>query len=325
MPTARALKLCPSLIVLSSHLSHYGEVSRRIADRLQELAPVVEQASIDEFFLDLTGCESLYANDLPGFLCRLQKVLLDEFKLPCTVSMASTKTLAKIATDTVKPAGTCVVAPGKEREFLAPLPVGVIPGVGPKTRELLERHRLMTIADLQRLSREELIELLGSHGLWFWKVAQGGGSEELSVSHERKSIGREETFAEDLADEKQLRKILLSLVEDVCSTMRRSHLKARKLSLKIRYSDFTTLTRDRTIPPTNDDAVVLRWVVEILHKTREPGRSVRLLGVRASEFFDDAQTEMKFATSVEKRENILKAVDELRRKYGDDIIHATQL
>jgi len=107
--------------------------------------------------------------------------------------------------------------------------------------------------------------------------------------------------------------------------MRRSSLKARKVSLKLRYSDFTTLTRDRTIPPTNDDAVVLRWAIEVLHRTLEPGRPVRLLGVRASEFLDDAQTELKFQTPDEKRETMLKAVDELRRKYGDDIIHATQL
>ena len=325
MPTAQALRLCPELIVLSSRHGNYGEVSRRLAVRLQELAPVLEQASIDEFFLDVTGCESLYGNDLPGFLSRLQQVLLDEFSLPCTVSLASTKTLAKIATDTVKPAGRCVVPSGREKEFLAPLAASAIPGVGPKTNELLARHRIATIAELQCLSREELIKLLGAHGLWLWKVAQGGGNEEVGREHERKSIGREETFPEDMSREQQLQKVLLSLAEDVCSTMRRHSLKARKVSLKLRYSDFTTLTRDRTIAPTNDDAVLLRWATELLHRTLEPGRPVRLLGVRASEFLDDAQTELNFSTPTEKRESILKAVDELRRKYGDDIIHATHL
>jgi DNA polymerase-4 len=325
MPTAQALRLCPGLIVRPGHHGHYGEVSQRIAKRLEELAPIVEQASIDEFYLDVTGCESLYGNDLRAFLGRLQQVLLDEFSLPCTVSLASTKTLAKIATDTVKPAGRCVVPSGTEREFLSPLPVSAIPGVGPKTREHLSRHHLFTIADVQRLGREALVSLLGAHGLWLWKVAQGGGTEIVAPEHERKSIGREETFPKDVTDEPELRKILLALVEDVSASMRRSSLKARKVSLKLRYSDFTTLTRDRTIPPTNDDAVVLRWAIDLLHKTLEQGRPVRLLGVRASEFLDDAQTELKFQTPEEKRETMLKAVDELRRKYGDDIIHATQL
>ncbi len=325
MPTARALALCPSLIVRSSRHSHYGEISDRIGARLQELAPVVEQASIDEFYLDVTGCESLYNNDMPGFLARLQKVILDEFSLPCTLSLASTKTLAKIATDTVKPAGRCVVIPGTERDFLAPLPVGAIPGVGPKTRDLLSRNGLATIAHLQGQTREDLLRLLGSHGLWIWTVAQGGGSEMVATEHVRKSIGREETFAEDVRGELPLRKILLPLVEDVASSMRRSCLKARKVSLKLRYSDFTTVTRDRTIPPTNDEAVLLRWVTTLLRKTLEGNRPVRLIGVRTAEFVDDAQTELAFSSPSEKRQVILKAVDELRRKYGDDIIHATHL
>jgi DNA polymerase IV len=325
MPTARALRLCPGLIVVSGRHGHYSDISHSIAQRLHELAPIVEQASIDEFFLDVTGCELLYGNDLMAFLERLQKVLLGEFSLPCTVSLASTKTLAKIATDSVKPAGRRVVPFGAEREFLAPLSVSAIPGVGPKTKEHLARHGIATVADVQQFSQERLVKLLGAHGLWLWKVAQGGGSEELTLEHTRKSIGREETFAADVSSEKQLQLSLLPLVEDVCSSLRRHCLKARKVSLKLRYSDFTTLTRDRTIAPTSDDAVLLRWTKDLLHRTLEQGRPVRLLGVRTSDFYDDTQTEMLFSTPAEKRESILKAVDELRRKYGDDIIHATHL
>jgi DNA polymerase-4 len=325
MPTARALKLCPQLIVVRGRHGQYGKYSRRIEKRLQELAPVVEQASIDEFYLDITGCESLYGNDLPSFLDPLQRVLLDEFSLPCTVSLASTKTLAKIATNTVKPAGKCVVRMGQEKEFLASLPVSAIPGVGVKTEEFLVRNRLSTIADLQRLSREDLVRLLGAHGLWLWRVAQGGGSDHVTPDHGRKSISREETFARDIVGFSQLEKALLPLVEDVCSSVRRHSWKARRVSLKLRYSDFTTLTRDRTIQPSNDDATIFAVAQDLLRTELEHGRPVRLIGIRTAEFSDDAQTELRFSTPSEKRESILKAVDELRRKYGDDIIHVTQV
>jgi len=325
MPTSRALRLCPQLIVVRGRHGRYGEISERIATRLGQLAPLVEQASIDEFFLDVTGCEPLYGNDLTGFPARLRSVLSDEFSLPCTVSLATSKTLAKIATDTVKPHGVCVVQPGREKEFLAPLPVAAIPGVGPKTKDFLLRHHLATIADVQRKTREDLVTLLGAHGLWLWRVAQGGGSEDVATEHTAKSISREETFPKDIAGELQLRKALVPLVEDVCASLRRHSWKARTISLKLRYSDFTTLTRDRTIEPSNDDASVVRIVHELLHATLEPARPVRLLGVRTSSFQDDAQTELTFSTPSEKRERILKAVDELRRKYGDDIIHATQV
>ena len=325
MPTSRALRLCPQLTVVSGRHKRYGEISERIETRLGQLAPVVEQASIDEFFLDVTGCESLYGNDLTGFPARLRSVLSDEFSLPCTVSLASSKTLAKIATDTVKPHGICVVQPGREKEFLAPLPVAAIPGVGPKTKDFLLRHHLATISDVQQKSREQMVTLLGAHGLWLWRVAQGGGSEDVATDHTAKSISREETFSRDIAGEVQLRKSIVPLVEDVCASLRRHSWKARTISLKLRYSDFTTLTRDRTIEPSNDDAAVVRVVHELLHATLEPGRPVRLLGVRTSGFQDDAQTELTFSTPSEKRERILKAVDELRRKYGDDIIHATQV
>ncbi len=325
MPTAQALRLCPQLIMVRGRHGEYGHYSGKIYRRMMDFAPVVERASIDELYMDLTGCELLYKNDLPGFIRRLQKLIDDEFHLPCSVSLAPTKTLAKIATDSVKPSGICVVPHGSEIQFLAPLPVSAIPGVGRKTEELLSRHQFRTIRDLQAKSAADLAGLFGATGYWLHEVANGGGSVHVHPHHDRKSVSREETFDRNIADHAQLENILLELVEDVCSTLRRKSLRGRTVSIKVRYSDFTTFTRDRSVEPTHDDRTVFSVARELLSTAAEPGRPLRLIGVRVSTLDRGEQQELPLFPSDQKREQILRAVDELRKKFGDDIIHLVQL
>ena len=321
MPTGRALRLCPQLVVVHGHHERYSDYSDRITDRLRTLVPVVERASIDEMYLDLTGCETLYHNDLPGFIRGLQKIVLTEFDLPCTIALASNKTLAKIATGTVKPAGICVVPHGTERAFLAPLPIDVIPGVGPKTEEMLKRRGFTVIADLQRAGQARLLGLLGKHGSWLHEVATGGGSETVDETWVRKSISREETFAEDISDVPKLERILFSLVEDVCSSTRRKRWKAKTISLKLRYASFKTITRAETIAPTNDDRVVFGTVKELLRRNYTGQEAVRLLGVHLSQFVDDTELELPLYPSDAKRDQILDTIERLRDKFGSDVIH----
>ncbi len=190
MSAAQALRLCPTLVLVRGHHRDYGEISDRLCTRLQELAPVVERASIDEFYLDLTGCEGLYGGDLGKFIRIIQQLVLEEFSLPCSVALASNKTLAKIAVGTVKPSGVCVVPPGEEANFLAPLPIGVIPGVGAKTEARLIARGIRTIQDMQQRTLEQITTLLGAHGVWLHDVAHGRGSEELVTHWTRKSISR---------------------------------------------------------------------------------------------------------------------------------------
>ena len=208
MPASQALRICPHLIFVRSHHTEYGEVSDRLYRRMLELSPLVERASIDEMYLDFTGCESLYGNDLPGFMRTIQALVREEFSLPCSVALASSKAVAKIAVGTVKPEGICTVAHGEEKRFLAPLPISVIPGVGRKTEEYLRTRGFRTVSDLQATSESRLVELLGVHGSWLYRVAQGRGSDEISSDHLRKSIGHEETFARDIGDPLALERIL---------------------------------------------------------------------------------------------------------------------
>jgi DNA polymerase IV len=320
MSAARALRLCPQLIMVRGSHHEYGDYSDRLYERLTQLAPVVERASIDEFYLDLTGCEGLYKNDLPGFIRTLKQLVLTELQLPCSIALATGKTLAKIAVGTVKPSGTCIVPAGEERAFLAPLPVGVIPGVGAMTETRLHSRGIRTVGDLQRLSREQATALLGVHGNWLLDVACGGGSDELVTDWVRKSISREETFAKDIQQIAEMEREMFPLVEDVCATLRGKSWNTQTIQVKLRYHDFSTHSSARTIEPTNDDTIVYRTARELLRNLHD-GRPVRLIGVHLSNFSAGEQLELQFSERDSNRERMLKAVDDLRAKFGDGVIH----
>jgi DNA polymerase-4 len=321
MPAATALRLCPDLVIVRGHFGDYTKYSNRLYQRILELAPVVERASIDEMYFDLTGCEVLYRNDLPGFIKSLQHVVWNEFHLPCTIALSSNKVVSKIAAQTVKPAGVIYVPHGTERQFLAPLSIDAIPGVGKKTSEVLQRKGFRVIADLQAVSREKLQRILGKHGIWIHEVANGLGPDLLVTDHERKSIGNEETFAQDIADREELQRFLFSLTEQVCSSLRYRHLKARTFTLKLRYADFDTLTRATTIEPTDDDGIVYKTMRELLETSYTRRIAVRLLGVRASHLSDEDQLDLPLFPKDQKRSQMLDAVDKIRKKFGEDVIH----
>jgi DNA polymerase-4 len=320
MPTAQALRLCPQLIVVRGSHGEYGEYSNKIYKRLCEFAPVVERASIDELYLDFTGCEAIYNNDLPGFMKMLQQLILSEFQLPCTIALASNKTVAKIATGAIKPAGVRYIPPGTEKEFLAPMPIDVIPGVGAKTSESLKRRGIKLVRDMQNIPREQVTAMLGKHGLWIYNAANGLGSDVVSPEHERKSVGHEQTFSHDIGDVRELEKILYGQTEEVCSSLRKHKLKAKTITLKLRYADFKTITRAQTIKPTDDDPVVFKTVKELLHKAYNTKQKVRLIGVRVSEFAEE-DADLQLFSNTDARESMLSAVDRIRKKFGDDVIH----
>jgi DNA polymerase-4 len=321
MPAAQALRLCPNLILVSSHHAEYGEISDRLYRRMLELAPVVERASIDEMYMDFTGCEGLYGHDLPGFIRTLQKIVREEFALPCSIALAANKTVAKIAVGTVKPSGICVVPPGGEKQFLAPLSVDVIPGVGPRTSEILKRKGLKLVADLQALTPGQCTAFLGAHGDWIFRAANGEGNDLVDPVYARKSMSREETFPHDIADPAELEQILFALVEDVCFSLRAHGWKAATIGLKLRYADFKTITRAKTTEPTDDDPVIFREVRELFRKAYDRGHAVRLLGVHLTQFDEGEQLQLDLSPRSLKREQILHALDEIKEKYGEKAIH----
>jgi DNA polymerase-4 len=321
MPTARAQRLCPNLIVVHGSHGEYGRISKKLYQRMCELAPVVERASIDEMNMDFTGCENLYNNDLPGFMKSIQKLVSDEFKLPCTIGLASNKTIAKIAVNQAKPAGIAIVPHGTEAAYLAPLDISVIPGVGKKTEEFLHNKGFHNVADIQQRTEKEILDILGKHGLWIYHVACGQGSDVIGDEWDAKSISREETFAKDIADRKELEKIIFELTEDVCQQLRKHRWKTRTITLKLRYSDFKTITHAEGIEPTNDDTIVAQTARSLLHSAYTRKLPIRLIGVRLTNFDEEEQMELSLFPSKKKKEDILKVVDKIRNKFGNDIIH----
>jgi DNA polymerase IV len=321
MSSARALRLCPQLLLVRSHHHEYGEISNRLTMRMEQLAPVVERASIDEMYMDFTGCEALYRNDIPGFIRSIQKLVAEEFGLPCSIALATSKTLAKIAVGTVKPNGVCVVPPGDEESFLAPLPVAVIPGVGQKTEAALLARGYRKISDLQSVPEGRLVETLGATGRWLYAVVHGRGHDTVTIDHTRKSISREETFAHDLRAIPEIEDELHKLTEDVSASVREKGWRARTIQLKLRYADFTTITRAKTIDPSDDDPVIFETVKGLFHTAYDTRQAVRLIGVHLSNFDDAAQLELQLTPGRTHREELLKAVDKIRARFGDDVIH----
>jgi DNA polymerase-4 len=221
----------------------------------------------------------------------------------------------------VKPAGVRYVAHGEEKNFLAPLPIEVIPGIGAKTAPVLRERGFNTVADIQRASQAQMHSLLGEHGMYLFEIANGKGPDVLTVEWERKSISREETFAHDLNEILAFEKILHSLVEDVCSTLRSYHWKSKTIALKLRYADFKTLTRAESIDPTDDDTLVYKTVRALLQSSYNRKKSLRLLGVRLSGFTKREDAELTLFPADGKRSQMFDAIDKLREKFGDDVIH----
>ena len=251
MPTAQAIRLCPSVIVVSGHHRRYGEMSRRVMELLREYTPLVEQISIDEAFLDVSGTEAQYGP--PATLAAtIQARIQMELGLSASLGVAANKLVAKIASDFQKPHGITVVAPGDEASFLAPMAVRKLWGVGEVTAKELGRLGVVTIGDLARLSPDLLRARFGSHGRGLVGGAHGRDSSPVVTEHEVKSLSREETFRAIRATFALMRRELLRLSDSVATSLRRHGLMTRTVTLKLRYADFTTLTRQRTFAEPTD-------------------------------------------------------------------------
>jgi DNA polymerase-4 len=320
MSTAQALRLCPHLIVVHGHHSEYSSYSNRLYKRMLDIAPIVECASIDEMYLDFTGCESLFKNDLPGYMIELQQIVLKEFNLPCTIALASNKLVAKIAANQVKPNGVTFIPHGAEENYLAPLPIGVIPGVGKKTEELLKRNGFQIVEDLQKVNPKSLQNLLGINGDWIYKASHGIGSSQLEVEHTAKSISKVETFPKDISETAELEKILHELVQSVSCSLRDKSWKASVITVKYRTSDFKTYSKQRKTEPTNFDPDIFDIAKSMLGQLHDGNRKVRLIGVSLSDFVSDSQLSPDLFSNTEKQDSAMKALDSLRKKFGDDAI-----
>lgn len=325
MPVSRALRLCPGLIIVPGRHRLYGEASRQVMDRLKGLTPLVEQISIDEAFLDISDL-----GDPPERVARgLQAGIRDELGLPSSIGIAPNKLVAKIATEVGKkaatgdkpPFGLTIVPPGKEAEFLAPLPADMLWGVGPKTAARLSELGIHTIGDIARWPEAELVRLFGENGRDMAKHARGQDDRPVVTEREIKSISQEVTFSRDIRDDPSLEKTLVDLAAEVGRRLRGNELAGTTVKLKIRWPDFTTLTRQVRLPGvTNQDNEIAETALGLLRKIRKPGQAVRLIGVGVSGLGKPIRQLELWETGSEKERKLQETLDVLREKYGDNAI-----
>lgn len=279
MPMVRALALCPDAIVLPARHHLYHDYSQRVMDLTHQTSPLVEQVSIDEAYLDLTDQVKTF-EDAVQVARDLQGQIKGEIGLSASLGVASNKLVAKVASDRDKPGGLTVVRPGQEADFLAPLPVRVLWGVGPVTAEKLAMMQVVTVGDLARLPEEVLRSQFGQHGVGMARMARGIDTRPVVTEHEPKSVSQELTFRRDIADPDLLRRQLWRLCQGVGRRLKRQELAAGTVAIKVRYSDFTTFTRQMSLAvPTDDEQEIYRAAYVLLRRAWQRGRPIRLLGV----------------------------------------------
>lgn len=321
MPTARAVRLCPNAIVLPPRLDHYAQVSQQIREIFYRYTPLIEPLSLDEAFLDVTGSESLFGSAI-DIGHRIKTEIRSELQLVVSVGIAPNKFLAKLASDHEKPDGLVVVNPNCVQQFLDPLPVGRLWGVGRATSGIFERLQAKTVGDVRRLTPEMLEQYLGEHGNHLWALAHGQDHREVVPDRQAKSISHETTFAQDILDLDALRAWSLELTEQVARRMRRHDLRGRTIQLKVRFNDFTTISRSTTLQnPTNGTRAIWNAVSEILlTRLPTPRPPVRLLGVGVTAFDarEHVQKSLFNDDRLEEQNRLDAAADQIRDRFGTD-------
>ncbi|MFH0915894.1 MAG: DNA polymerase IV [bacterium] len=320
MPLRTARRLCPHGVYLTGHHQLYRDYSRRLMAMLDGYSPLVEQMSLDEAYVDLTGTERLFGS--PVRTARLiQQRVAEELHLSISVGLATNKLVAKVASDYRKPAGFTVVPPGKEAGFLAPLPVEKLPGVGPALLEQLRDRGVATVGDLARVPSHLLRLSFGEWGELLAHRARGEDLRRVTPREEVKSISREHTFEEDVSDVSLLESTLVSLTEDVCRRLRRKRLEARTVTVKIRYSDFVTHTCSHTLSrPLDVDEMFFEQVLALFRQGRRRRYHLRLVGVGLSNLVPRAWQDDLFDQELPLLRELDLKLDAIREKYGKEAI-----
>lgn len=321
MPTSRAINLYPDLIIVKSRYSAYSQVSKQVMKLIHKVTPLVEQISIDEAFMDVS--DLLEPGEVIGR--RLQENIHSKLGLPSSIGVATNKLIAKTANDVGKaaykgdgpPNAITVVLPGEEAEFLAPLPVQALWGIGPKSAARLEAAGIKTIGELAVQSESELTKQFGKLGHALAIRAKGIDERPVVTYHETKSISQETTFVRDIDDEEHLIKTLFRLSEGVGRRLRKSNLCGTTIKLKIRWPDFTTLSRQLTLDQATDqDDVIFNSARLLLKKVWQKGRAVRLIGVGVSSLGPPMRQLSFWDYTGEKERRLQEALDSIRNRFG---------
>ncbi len=324
MPLRTALSLCPDGVFLPVDGAKYQRVSREVMAVLRRFTPAVEQVSIDEAFLDVRGSEALFG-PAPEIARRIKREVVDATGLTVSVGVATTKLVAKVGSDLRKPDGLVVVDPGQEAAFLAPLEIRRLWGIGPKTAERLHGLGIRTIGELAALPIETLTRALGDHGATLHDRALGidmdpvvgGGEAAKSVSHET-------TFAVDVTDPAEIERTLLALTEGVSARLRAAGIRAGTVAVKIRDSQFRTISRQKALPEPSDLTDTIWRAALELTRPEIRGKKIRLLGVAATQLGQPQQIGM-FEVVDERRRRVVDATDAVRRRFGDRAVTRASL
>jgi len=316
MPMAQALRLCPEAVVISPHHEEYARRSQAVMAILREITPQVEQISIDEAFLDVTGCERLWG-PVRQMGEMIQRRIFEEQGLPSSLGIATSKLVAKIACAEGKPRGLVFVPAGEEQAFLAPLPIEKLWGVGKVLGAKLRARGVRTIGDLATWELEQLVQEFGEVGRMLYLGARGIDKSPVRSSRERRSISQEATFAHDTADRELVRRRVLQMSEELAARLRKRHLVAQTVRIKLRYPDFSTMTRQVTLSqPTDQAMVIYEHAWELLRQYWPPGRKLRLIGVGLSGLFEGGYQLGLFDHQDQRWIRLSQALDEIRQRFG---------
>ncbi|MGQ9601262.1 MAG: DNA polymerase IV [Candidatus Bipolaricaulia bacterium] len=324
MPSAQAKRLCPQAVFLRPRFARYQEVSRKIREILYSYTPLVEPISLDEAFLDLTGTERLLG-PAEEVAQKLKQRIFQETGLTCSVGVGPNKLLAKLASALSKPDGLLIVREGEELEFLKGLPVERLWGVGEAMAERLRRLGITTVGQLQERPLEELVRRFGHSGYVLYELARGIDKSPVIPEHEARSLGQERTLPEDLTDLEEMERVLFSLSEEVGRRLREEGLKGRTIQLKVRFADFTTITRAATLPkPTDLGERIFEEAKRLLTERVQlrQGQGVRLLGVQVSHLIPAGREQLPLFQDEQERRaaELERLIDQLRARFGEEAL-----
>ncbi len=315
MPCAEARRRCPQAVFLPVNMRKYRQVSRQVMEILGAYTPLVEQISVDEAFMDVTGSRRLFGS-AEQIARQIKRRIKQELGLTASVGVGPNKFIAKLASECQKPDGLVIVRADQVEEFLRDLPVSQLWGVGEATARRLQRLGISTVGQLAQLSPELLCEQFGATGKLLYDLAHGKDERPVAPRSTRKSCSAEMTFAEDTSNAALLRRTLLALSEDVGRRLRAANLQGRTITLKLRFSDFTTITRSTTLPePVNGDEQIYQAAAAMMTRRLLHGKLVRLVGVRVSGFDSCAQLSL-FGNEQSSSAAVDRTIDEIRRRFG---------
>jgi len=313
MPMKTAMRLCPHAIVVKGTYGEYSKYSRWVTQIISSKAPLFEKASIDEFYIDLSGMEKFF-NPLQWTI-DLRALITKETGLPISFGIARNKMVAKMATNEAKPNGFLQVPDGKEKEFLSALEINKIPGVGEQTTHVLQHHGFKFISDIYNTTPEKMEKILGKWGFDLWNRAQGTHHSTITPYHESKSISTENTFEENITDVNKLMSEIVRMTEKIAFELRKEEKVTGCITIKLRYPDFETSSRQTSIAYTAADDEIIPVAKSLFHKLYKKGKPVRLLGVRLSDLTNDA-VQTNLFQNVERKNVLYKAIDDVKNRFG---------